>query len=171
MAFLSYSAAGLLHGSGFLAVYLTASLDRQRPPCPIAAPRWLLPKELHGWPRSACSFCWGCSLAQLDCRTRLLPALFAGVVLTFLARPLSVALSALPFRWGWREQAVLSWAGLRGAVPIVLATIPLTSELDGAQRIFDIVFVLVVVYTLSKDRLCRWWPAGCDSPTAMTSAK
>ena len=48
----------------------------------------------------------------------------------------------------WRELAFISWAGLRGAVPIVLATIPLSEGVDGAERLFDIVFVLVVLYTL-----------------------
>ena len=47
-----------------------------------------------------------------------------------------------------RELAFISWAGLRGAVPIVLATIPLAEGVDDSERLFDIVFVLVVVYTL-----------------------
>ena len=48
----------------------------------------------------------------------------------------------------WRELTFLSWAGLRGAVPIVLTTIPLAEDVDGAERLFDIVFVMVVLYTL-----------------------
>ena len=48
----------------------------------------------------------------------------------------------------WRELAFISWAGLRGAVPIVLTTIPLAEGVDGAERLFDIVFVMVVIYTL-----------------------
>jgi cell volume regulation protein A len=83
---------------------------------------------------------------------RLLPALpdalLIGAAATFLARPLAVVVSALPFRMPWREQAFLSWAGLRGAVPIVIATIPVTEGLPGATRVVDVVFVLVVVYTL-----------------------
>jgi len=72
----------------------------------------------------------------------------AGLVLTCFARPLSVVVSLLPFRTPWRDQLFLSWAGLRGAVPIVLATIPLASSIEGADRLFDVVFVLVVVFTL-----------------------
>jgi cell volume regulation protein A len=49
-----------------------------------------------------------------------------------------------------REQAFLSWAGLRGAVPIVLATIPLSEKVPGATRLFDAVFVLVVIFTLAQ---------------------
>jgi cell volume regulation protein A len=78
----------------------------------------------------------------------LIPALIAGAVLVLLARPVSVVLATLPFRIPWREQAFLSWAGLRGAVPIVLALIPLTHGIPGAQRLVDVVFVLVVVLTV-----------------------
>lgn len=78
----------------------------------------------------------------------LVPALVAGLVLLVAARPLSVVVAATPFRVPWREQAFLSWAGLRGAVPIVLALIALTEGAPGAGRLVDVVFVLVVVLTL-----------------------
>src|SRR3954454_6388817 len=78
----------------------------------------------------------------------VVPALIAGVVLLALARPLSVLVAATPFRMPWREQAFLSWAGLRGAVPIVLALIALIEGAPGAQPLFDVVFVLVVLLTL-----------------------
>ena len=78
----------------------------------------------------------------------MLPALVVGIILVLLARPISVALSVTWFGYGWRDQAFLSWAGLRGAVPIVLATIPLSLGVPGAERLFDVVFVLVVVYTV-----------------------
>jgi len=78
----------------------------------------------------------------------LVPALVAGAVILLLARPLSVLLSMTPFRVPWRAQIFLSWSGLRGAVPIVLALIPLTQGVPGAQHLVDAVFVLVVVLTL-----------------------
>jgi cell volume regulation protein A len=78
----------------------------------------------------------------------VVPGLVAGAVLLLLARPLSVLLSQLPFRTPWREQVFLSWAGLRGAVPIVLAMIPLALGVPGANRLVDAVFVLVIVLTL-----------------------
>jgi potassium/hydrogen antiporter len=86
----------------------------------------------------------------------VLPALVVGASLLLLARPLSVVVSALPFRVPWREQAFLSWAGLRGAVPIVLATIPLTERLPRAEAVFDIVFVLVVIYTVVQAPTLPW---------------
>jgi cell volume regulation protein A len=56
----------------------------------------------------------------------------------------------------WREQAFLSWAGLRGAVPIVLATIPMNARLPGATRLFDIVFIIVAVNTLLQGPTLPW---------------
>ena len=78
----------------------------------------------------------------------LIPGLVAGAIVTFVARPLSVALSVSWFGMPWREQVFLSWAGLRGAVPVVLAIIPLSQNRPGAELLVDAVFVLVVVLTL-----------------------
>lgn len=77
----------------------------------------------------------------------IVPGLIAGAVLLLLARPVSVLASAAPFRLPWREQAFLSWSGLRGAVPVVLALIALSQGAAGAQRLVEVVFVLVVVLT------------------------
>ena len=75
-------------------------------------------------------------------------ALVAGFVLTVVARPLSVVASAVWERTSWPDMAFMSWAGLRGAVPIVLATIPLSEGRRGRDALFHIVFVLVVIDTL-----------------------
>jgi potassium/hydrogen antiporter len=56
----------------------------------------------------------------------------------------------------WRQRAFLSWAGLRGAVPIVLATIPMSAQLPGATGLFDLVFVAVVVFTLLQGPTLPW---------------
>jgi cell volume regulation protein A len=65
-----------------------------------------------------------------------------------VARPATVLVSSLLRPLPWRESAFLSWAGLRGAVPIVLATIPLAEHVHGAERLFDVVFVIVVIATV-----------------------
>jgi cell volume regulation protein A len=67
-----------------------------------------------------------------------------------------VLLSVSWFRVGWRDQLFLSWAGLRGAVPIVLATIPLAQGVPGATQVFDLVVVLVVVLTLAQAPTLPW---------------
>jgi cell volume regulation protein A len=84
------------------------------------------------------------------------PALVIGLVLTVIARPLGVMASLLPFRVPWREETLMSWAGLRGAVPIILATIPMVNGVEASRRIFNIVFVLVVVYTLVQGPTLPW---------------
>jgi cell volume regulation protein A len=80
----------------------------------------------------------------------LAAAAVVGTVTVVLARPLSVVLAAAPFRVPWREQAYLSVAGLRGAVPVVLATIPLSQAFPDSSRIFDLVFVAVIAFTLAQ---------------------
>jgi potassium/hydrogen antiporter len=75
-------------------------------------------------------------------------ALAAGLLLTFVARPLSVVASAVWQRTSPADLTFLSWAGLKGAVPIVLATIPLAEGVEGSSRLFDMVFVVVILDTL-----------------------
>lgn len=84
------------------------------------------------------------------------PALVAAAIVLLAARPLSVLAAACPFRVPWREQAFLSWAGLRGAVPIVLALIAVTEGGGQNQRLVDVVFVLVVVLTLVQGTTLPW---------------
>jgi cell volume regulation protein A len=67
-----------------------------------------------------------------------------------------VVVSLSPFRVPWQEQTLMSWAGLRGAVPIILATIPMVNGVDTSHRIFNIVFVVVVVYTLVQGPTLPW---------------
>jgi cell volume regulation protein A len=87
---------------------------------------------------------------------QIVPAIVVGLVLLLLARPLSVVLSVSAFRMPWRDQAFLSWAGLRGAVPVVLATVPRTYNAPGFDKIFDLVFVLVVIFTLVQGPTLPW---------------
>lgn len=75
-------------------------------------------------------------------------ALVVGAALTFVARPVSVLACLVPFRVPAREQVFLAWGGLRGAVPIVLAAMAVSAQVPGATRIFDVVFLLVIVFTL-----------------------
>lgn len=144
---LGYSAGVLAHASGLLATYV----------CALVLGNADLPHrgdvrsfaEGTGWLAQIGLFVLlGLYASPSRLVDAVLPALVAGVVLVVAARPLSVVAAALPFRVPWREQAFLSWAGLRGAVPIVLALIALTEGAPGAQDLVDVVFVLVVVLTL-----------------------
>ena len=130
---LAYAAARRVHASGFLACYLAALvLGNMRLPHRPAV-QGFADRARAGWPRSGCSSCSGCwpRPARLD--EQLVPALVIGLVLLLVARPLSVLVSVPPFRMPWRDQAFLSWAGLRGAVPVVLATVPLTVGAPGRR--------------------------------------
>jgi cell volume regulation protein A len=147
LVLLAFAGANALHASGFLAAYLSglvlgnARLSHRRAVVGFASSLALLAE--------AGLFVLLGLLASPERVLSAVPeALLIGLVATFVARPLAVALSALPFRMPWREQVFLSWAGLRGAVPVVLATIPITEGLAGAERVIDVVFVLVVVLTL-----------------------
>jgi cell volume regulation protein A len=73
------------------------------------------------------------------------PGLLLAAFLAIVARPVVVALCLLPFRFPAREVAYISWVGLRGAVPIILATYPVLAGVPGGERIFDVVFFVVVV--------------------------
>ncbi|WP_367126473.1 potassium/proton antiporter [Streptomyces phytohabitans] len=152
---LAYAGGATAHGSGFLAVYLTALVlgNAKLPHRPAVRGfadglAWLAQIGLF--------VLLGLLVTPHDLTDDIGPALVIGLALTLVARPLSVLLSLLPFRSPWQEQALLSWAGLRGAVPIVLATIPMVAGVPGSERIFNIVFVLVVVFTLLQGPTLPW---------------
>jgi potassium/hydrogen antiporter len=155
LAVLAYATAAAAHASGFIAVYLAAVvLGNSRLPHGPATRGFA---EGLAWLAQIGLFTM---LGLLATPSRLgndiLPALGIGLVLLLFARPLSVVLCTRWFGVPLREQAFLSWAGLRGAVPIVMATVPVVNGLPGALRIFDLVFVLVVLFTLIQGPSLPW---------------
>ena len=146
-AVFAYGAAASVHASGFAAVYTCALMLGNAKLPHRAATRSFV--EGIGWIAQIGLFVMLGLLASPDRLTWQAAgvAIAAGLFLTFVARPVSVYVSAVWFKIPWREQAFLSWAGLRGAVPIVLATIPLSEGIDGAYFLFDVVLVFVIVFT------------------------
>lgn len=155
IAVAAYAAGAMAHGSGFLAVYLASMvLGNAR------LPHWPATRgfaEGVGWIAQIGMFVLlGLLVTPHDLLDDMWPAIIIGLILTVVARPLGVVASLLPFRMPWQEKALMSWAGLRGAVPIILATIPMVNGVADSERIFNIVFVLVVVYTLIQGPTLPW---------------
>ncbi len=156
LAILAYAGTSVLHGSGFAAVYVAALVLGNADLPHRAATRSF--SEGIAWLAQIGLFVMLgllVSPGRIDVHTIVL-AIVAGLVLTFVARPVSVLVSSLVQPMPARELAFLSWAGLRGAVPIVLATIPLAEGVTGSRRLFDIVFVFVVIYTLLTGPTLPW---------------
>jgi cell volume regulation protein A len=155
LTILAYAGAALLHGSGFLAVYVSGVVLGNAGLPHRPATRGFA--DAVAWVAQIGLFVLlGLLVEPAALADDLGPALLVGGVLTLVARPLAVLLCLLPFRWPWREQALLSWAGLRGAVPIVLAIIPMVEHVEDSRRIFSVVFVLVVVFTLLQGPTLPW---------------
>ena len=146
-ALVVFAIAQALHASGFLAVYLAGLIVGNRPTRAhnsiivfLDAGTWLAQivmfvlLGLLAWPERL----W----------EHAVPALAVAATLMFIARPLAVFLCLAPFRFSWREKTFISWVGLRGAVGIFLAAIPLLVGMTNAQIFFDIGFVVVLVSLL-----------------------
>jgi cell volume regulation protein A len=148
LCFLSYGSAAVMHASGFAAVYVGA-LVLGNADLPHRAATRSFGEGLAWLAQIGLFVMLGLLLSpgRIDLDT-IGYAVVAGLVLTLVARPVSVLVSAVVQPMQPRELAFISWAGLRGAVPIVLATIPLAEGVRDSERLFDIVFVLVVVYTV-----------------------
>jgi len=152
---LAYGLAASLGGSGFLAIYLAGIvLGNSR----IVFQRGLfLFQDGLAWLAQMVMFMM---LGLLSFPSRLLSvapeALAIAAVLALVARPVATFLSLAAFRFHWRELTFVSWAGLRGAIPVILATYPLLYGLPGSSRIFDVVFFVVLVSAVTQGWTLPW---------------
>ncbi len=152
----AYAGGQYLHASGFLATYLAAViLGNSR--VPHRASTLSFAEAFGAIAQIGLFVLLGLYVDPYELPAALLPGAAVGLLVLIVARPLSVLAAALPFRVPWREQAFLSWSGLRGAVPIVLALIPLMVRNDAQSRsMVNIIVVVVVLYTLLQGTTLPW---------------
>jgi cell volume regulation protein A len=147
MVVLTFGLTAAIGGSGFLAVYVAGLVLGTAEY--VNKPSIVRFHDAIAWLAQIAMFL---VLGLLVFPSRLVDeagqALVVCGVLVFVARPLAVLLSLAPFRASLRESGLVSWIGLRGAVPIVVATYPLVAGVPEAQRIFDAVFFIVATSVL-----------------------
>jgi cell volume regulation protein A len=155
IACLSFGVTTLMHGSGFLAVYVTGMMLGSG-----ALPHAVGIRRVHdalGWLSQVLMFLL---LGLLVYPSRVWQVASIGLTLALflalIARPVVTAVCLAPFRYPWRESTYVGWVGLRGAVPIVLATIPVMAKVAGARELFDVVFFIVVVGALIPGATVPW---------------
>ncbi|MBN3523350.1 potassium/proton antiporter [Paenibacillus apiarius] len=146
-AIFTYSGVGLLHGSGFLAVYVMAlvlgNADLQY--------RFTIVRFNEGfaWMMQIMMFIL---LGLLVFPNQLVEVAWQGIVLSiilmFVARPIGVFISLLISKFSLKEKTLIAWAGLKGAVPIVMATYPMIAGLEHGQLFFNVVFFVVLTSAL-----------------------
>ncbi len=155
LACLAFAVPTLMHGSGFLGVYIAGLvLGNGKLPYRVGIFRV---HDALGWLSQITMFLL---LGLLVVPSRL-PAvapvgLLLALLLAFVARPLVVALCLAPLGFARREVGYIGWVGLRGAVPIILATMPVLAGAPGASRIFDVVFFIVVVNAIIPGSTVAW---------------
>jgi cell volume regulation protein A len=155
----TYGATSLLGGNGFLAVYVAGLV--------LGNMTFLHKRSLTrfhdglAWLMQIIMFV---AMGLLVFPSRLLPVAVTGLLVAlfvmFVARPAAVLLTLLPSKMSLRAKAMVSWVGLRGAVPIILATYPLLAGLPAANEIFNVVFFIVLTSVLlqgtSVPMVARW---------------
>lgn len=155
-----YAVTYYLHGNGYLAVYIAGLV--------IGNSRFVHKRtsmnfmDGFAWMSQILLFL---TLGLLVNPSELVPVLIPGIIISifmiFIGRPLVVYLCLIPFRKiSFKDKAYISWVGLRGAVPIIFAILPLAAEVPGSRTIFNIVFILTIVSLLfqgtSLPAIARW---------------
>jgi cell volume regulation protein A len=147
IAGLTFAVAAYIGSSGFLAVYICGLMIG------ALAPRHRrVVRSFHASLANGADIALFLLLGLLVFPAELpgvaVQALAVAAILLLVGRPLAVVLAMLPFRLSWKEMTFLSWAGLRGALPIVLATFPATAGVAAGETIFNLVFFVVLVSAL-----------------------
>jgi potassium/hydrogen antiporter len=142
-----FGGANALGGSGFLAAYTAGVFIRHR--AEREAQLALAGLNGYTWLAEAGLFLLlGLLVTPHELLQFVVPGLGVAAVLMLVARPLGIAACLTPLGFGWREQTMVAWSGLRGAWPIVLATYPVLAGVPGAWRLFDVAILVVLLSLL-----------------------
>lgn len=171
LGLLLFAATNRVGGSGFLAVYIAGLLVRHRGE--RVALMSLPGLNGYTWLAQAVLFLLlGLLVTPHEVWRLIGPALLMAAGLMFVARPAAVVLCLAPLGFSWRAQCFVAWSGLRGAVPIVLATYPVLAGLPDGWRFFDVAFVVVLLSLLVQGPtlapLARW--LGLEESTERSAA-
>lgn len=148
MVFITFTLTDVVHGNGYLAVYIAGLVVgnsrlsyRREMATFLDGLTWLLQIVLF--------LTLGLLVNPSEMAGVSLMALAIGLFIMFVSRPISVIICLLPYpKIPWRAKTFLSWVGLRGAVPIIFATYPLINNIEGADIIFNIVFFITLISLL-----------------------
>ncbi len=154
-AAIAFGAADVLHGSGFLAVYLVGlSLGDAVLPAKVSVVNF---HEGLAWVAQLTMFLvLGLLVFPSDLLDVAVEGTVLALVIVLVARPVATFVATPYMRFRRGQRFVLAWAGLRGAVPVVLATFPVIAGVPGSQQFFDIVFFAVVVSTILQGTTIEW---------------
>jgi len=166
LGLLSFGLAAVLGGSGFLAIYLAGIILGNS--SIVFRNGIFLFHDAGAWLGQIVLFVM---LGLLSFPSRLIEVsgegLLIALVLIFVARPLAVMISVFPFRFRLRELVFLGWVGLKGAVPITLATFPLLAGVEDSHLLFNVVFFVVLVSAVTQGwslpLVARWLKLGKTS--------
>lgn len=155
VAFFTFGLATLAGGSGFLAVYI-AGIVLGNGPLPYRAGILRVHDSVAWFSQISMFLLLGLLIYPSELTGVVWHGLALALFLAFVARPVVVLVLLLPFKFTWRERLFVSWVGLRGAVPIILAAFPLLAGAEGALLVFNLVFFVVVVGALIPGTTVRW---------------
>ncbi|MFD2026900.1 potassium/proton antiporter [Promicromonospora aerolata] len=172
IAGLSYGGAALLGASGFLAVYITGLLVGARAPLHRRGIR-SFHEGLSNTAEVGLFLMLGMLVFPSELPAVVVPGLAITVILVLVARPVAVTACLVWFGYSWREIVFISWVGLRGAVPIVLATFPFVAGYPDGALIFNVVFFVVLVSAtvqgVSISTAARWLGLSRESEASTLS--
>jgi cell volume regulation protein A len=142
--FVAFGLAAALGGSGFLAIYL-AGIVIGNSRVVFQRGTFLFMDGLAWMGQIVMFVVLGLLSTPSELLTVASSGLLISLVLIFLARPLATVPLLMPFRFSWQEHVLIAWVGLKGAVPIILATFPMMFDLENGRLLFNVVFFVVLV--------------------------